>query len=369
VDAQGLPTDRNRRLQRLWAAAERTAQTGSWDLVPSESELLWSDNLYRIFGFEPGAVRPTVEMVVGHTHPDDRARVADAVSRLSADGKLRALTYRITRRDGELRHLRATLAVTERRDEQPYRLVGTVQDVTDSRRAEREIAAHVAVQEALVEWTTIVPGAGRLLAALGTALDCTAGAFWVPSGEVLVARVVWRADAVEPDPSAGARGARRLARGSGLAGRVWEAGKPLAWTLGDAATGGPPAVAPTTAALTGAIAVPAIDGAEVLAVVELNSDREMRVGERLMRSLHGIAYELGHFLARRRAELGTQRLTAREVEVLQLGAAGLTARMSAERLMVSAGTIRTHLENIYLKLGVSDKASAVATALRLGIIE
>jgi DNA-binding NarL/FixJ family response regulator len=43
--------------------------------------------------------------------------------------------------------------------------------------------------------------------------------------------------------------------------------------------------------------------------------------------------------------------------------------MTAERLTVSPGTIRTHLENIYQKLQVSDKASAVATALRLGIID
>jgi DNA-binding NarL/FixJ family response regulator len=149
---------------------------------------------------------------------------------------------------------------------------------------------------------------------------------------------------------------------------VWEAGKPLGWTLGDAAIGGTATVASNAAALTGAVAVPAVDGDEVLAVVELNSDREIKLGERLMRSLHGIAYELGHFLARRRADLGAQLLTAREVEVLQHAAAGRTARMTAERLTVSAATVRTHLENIYPKLEVSDKASAVATALRLGII-
>ena len=251
MDAQGLPTDRNRRLQRLWEAAERLAQTGSWELVPWESAIVWSNNLYRIFGFEPGEVQPTVELVMAQTHPDDRAHVADAVRRLSADGELRALTYRITRRDGELRHLRATLAVTERRDEQPYRLVGVVQDVTDSRRAEREIAAHVAVEEALVDWKTMVPGANRLLAALGTALDCTAGVFWVPSGEVLVARAAWQADTVGSPTSGGTRVGRRLARGSGLAGRVWEAGKPLGWTLGDAAVGGSTSVASNTAALTG----------------------------------------------------------------------------------------------------------------------
>lgn len=368
MDAQHIPTDRNQRLQRLWDAAERIAQTGSWERVPSESPMLWSDNLYRIFGFEPGEVQPTIEMVLAQTHPDDRARVADAIRQFSAGGELRGVQYRITRRDGELRHLRTTLAVTEWRGEQPHRIVGVAQDVTDSRRVEREIAAHVAVQEALVEWKTMVPGASRLLAQLGTALDCRAGVFWVPTGELLVARAAWQADAVLRDAAAGARGARGLARGNGLSGRVWEAGKPLAWTLGDTASAGSPAVASDTAALIGAVAVPAMDGDEVLAVVELNSDREIRLTERLTRSLHGIAYELGHFLARRRGELGARLLTAREVEVLQHGAAGMTAAMTAERLGVSTATIRTHLENIYPKLDVSDKASAVATALRLGII-
>jgi PAS domain S-box-containing protein len=355
-------------LQRLWGAAERIAQTGSWELLPGESAVLWSDNLYGIFGFEPGEVQPTVELVIAQTHPDDRARVADAVQQLSAGGELRALTYRITRRDGELRHLRATLAVAERRDERPYRLVGVVQDVTDRRRAEREIAAHVAVEEALVDWKTMVAGANRLLAALGTALDCTAGVFWVPSGELLVARVAWQADAGGAHAAAGTRVGRELKLGSGLAGRVWEAGKPLSWTLDDAASTGSRAVASHCAARTGAIAVPAISGEEVLAVVELHSDHVIRLGERLMRSLHGIAYELGHFLARRRSELGAQLLTAREVEVLQHAAAGQTARMTAERLTVGTATVRTHLEHIYQKLDVSDKASAVASAIRLGII-
>lgn len=368
MDAQRIPADRNRRLQRLWDSAERIAQTGSWERLASESAMLWSDNLYRIFGFEPGEVRPSVQTVLAHTHPEDSARVADGIRQFSAGGELRAVHYRIARRDGEQRHLRTTLTVTEWRDERPHRLVGVVQDVTDSRRAEREIAAHVAVQEALVDWDTIVPGATRLLAQLGTALDCTAGVFWVPSGELLVARVAWQADSSEQGEVAGVRGARRLARGKGLAGRAWEAGKPLGWTLGEMTSAGAPAVASNTAGLIGAVAVPAIHGDEVLAVVELNSDREIRLGERLTRSLVGIAYELGQFLARRRAELGAPLLTAREVEVLQLGAAGMTARMTAERLTVSTSTIRTHLEHIYHKLDVPDKASAVASAIRLGII-
>ena len=111
-----------------------------------------------------------------------------------------------------------------------------------------------------------------------------------------------------------------------------------------------------------------MDG-EVLAVVELKSDAEIGSSERLMRSLYGIAHELGHFLSRRGGELAAPLLTPREIEVLQLAAEGLSAPRIAEFLTVSVSTAKTHLENIYVKLEVSDRSSAVATALRLGLID
>jgi DNA-binding CsgD family transcriptional regulator len=61
-------------------------------------------------------------------------------------------------------------------------------------------------------------------------------------------------------------------------------------------------------------------------------------------------------------------LTARELEVLQLAAEGQSGPAIAERLVVSPATVRTHFANIYTKLGVRDRAGAVATAMRLGLI-
>jgi DNA-binding CsgD family transcriptional regulator len=62
-------------------------------------------------------------------------------------------------------------------------------------------------------------------------------------------------------------------------------------------------------------------------------------------------------------------LSAREREVLQLTADGNSASGVADVLVLSAGTVRTHLRNIYAKLGVSDRAAAVATGIRRGLIE
>ena len=61
-------------------------------------------------------------------------------------------------------------------------------------------------------------------------------------------------------------------------------------------------------------------------------------------------------------------LSAREIEVLQLAARGLSNNQIAEELFVSATTVKAHLVHIYAKLGVKDRTAAVTTALERGII-
>lgn len=61
-------------------------------------------------------------------------------------------------------------------------------------------------------------------------------------------------------------------------------------------------------------------------------------------------------------------LTRREVEVLQLVAAGRRNRDIARQLYVGEATVKSHLQNIYAKLGVDDRAHAVTTALERGIL-
>jgi two-component system, NarL family, nitrate/nitrite response regulator NarL len=61
---------------------------------------------------------------------------------------------------------------------------------------------------------------------------------------------------------------------------------------------------------------------------------------------------------------GRPRLTPRESEILRMSAAGSTAREIAEELYLSPTTVKTHLQNAYEKLGVSNRAAAVAEAMR-----
>ena len=65
---------------------------------------------------------------------------------------------------------------------------------------------------------------------------------------------------------------------------------------------------------------------------------------------------------------GAGPLSQRELEVLELVAAGTTNREAAARLFITEATVKTHLLNIYAKLGVSDRAAAVAEAFNRGLL-
>ena len=67
-------------------------------------------------------------------------------------------------------------------------------------------------------------------------------------------------------------------------------------------------------------------------------------------------------------ELNRLRLSARELEVLQLIADGLSNQQIAERLFVSLNTIKTHTSNLFLKMEVERRTQAIEMAKRLGLI-
>ncbi|GLY83465.1 response regulator transcription factor [Actinoallomurus iriomotensis] len=64
----------------------------------------------------------------------------------------------------------------------------------------------------------------------------------------------------------------------------------------------------------------------------------------------------------------TKPLSRRELEILELVAAGTTNRDAAAKLLISEATVKTHLLNIYAKLGVNDRAAAVAEAFNRGLL-
>lgn len=357
-------------LQRaaLLERAEELAGFGSWEWEPETERLRWSDNLFRIYGLAPGDIVPSPEHVIAHCHPDDRERVRQVVAELARTGRSPELRYRHVRPDGTARHLKATVVAVAEASGLSRRMIGMVDDVTEQRQAERELAAHFAVSDALADWEPGVPGALRLVGNLAETLEFEVGMMSVPRKDTLVPWVVWQARMLRaPERESALRELRRR-RGEGLSGSAWASGRPTRVAdLGDSVAASVRAV-DTRTRTHASLALPAVYGQEVLAVITFAARREAVLTNRFMRSLTGLGYEIGHFLARRRGELSAPVLSPRELQVLQLSATGYTRRQIAEQIAVSEATVKTHFEHIYKKLGVPDRASAVGEALRQGFV-
>lgn len=367
---------RRLRMRRLLSEAEQLAQVGSWEVDLRSGGAIWSDGMYRIHGFAPGQVEPGVDLVVDLIHPEDRETVvpvlATALQRpqeMPPGGV--ALEYRIVRPDASVRQLRGRGRVELDERGRHARWVASAQDVTDQRLTERELQAHYAVGQALRDWESFEEGVVGLLRRLAAALDFALGALWIwdEADRALVCRAFWRAPGVEAGEFETATRAARFRPGEGVPGRAWRTGLPV--ITEDVSTD--PRFSRRAAAaslgLRSGLAFTASTDDGPLAVLSFYGFDRRAPSERLVRTLTGIGRELGRFLASRRGELGGRALSARELEVLRLAADGHSGPEIAERLVLSPATVKTHFEHVYEKLGVTDRAAAVAQALRTGVIQ
>jgi DNA-binding CsgD family transcriptional regulator len=229
--------------------------------------------------------------------------------------------------------------------------------------AELGLALLLAVSHRLRSWVSFKQDIEGLLGDVAGPLAQTAAALWVPQAEALVARAAWCSGGLDRLALEERLRARTFERGAGLSGLAWMHREPVSDSVISRAS------VPSIGLLRATVAIPASSGAEVLGVVELYCASPPELSPRLMRVLSTVARELGAFFARRRIELNPSPLTAREVEVLSLAASGLPVSGIGERLTISRGTVKSHLEHIYAKFGVVNRTAAVAHALRAGLIE
>jgi PAS domain S-box-containing protein len=129
--------------------AEHLAQAGSWDWNLSGNALLWSDNMFRLYGLEPGEITPTPEYVAGRILPQESQQVEQELDLAKGTGTRPDVTYRIRRADGSLRTLRVFSSIAEERYGRPVRLVGCVQDITELAESQRTTRESLSLLETL----------------------------------------------------------------------------------------------------------------------------------------------------------------------------------------------------------------------------
>lgn len=120
--------------------AQEIAHVGSWDWNIKTGMLTWSDEIYRIFGVQPGEFPATYEAFLGMIHPDDRKKVADAINNsVSSPEKIYDIEHRIIQPDGGERIVQEQGVVYLGRNGEPERMIGAVLDITQQKRQEEEL--------------------------------------------------------------------------------------------------------------------------------------------------------------------------------------------------------------------------------------
>ena len=126
-----------RRTQETFLAeAQQLSHTGSfgWNLVTGG--ISWSDETFRIFGYESD-VAPSIPLVMQRVHPEDYARVSEVIDRAARDRQDFDFEFRLLMPDATVKHIHAVGHVRDGPDKR--QIMGALMDVTAQREAERAL--------------------------------------------------------------------------------------------------------------------------------------------------------------------------------------------------------------------------------------
>jgi PAS domain S-box-containing protein len=129
--------DNEKRLKR----AEEIAHLGSWELDLTNNTLIWSDEVYRIFGLKPQEFDGTYEAFLDAVHPEDRSAVDTACSESIRKGMdSYEIEHRIVRKStGEIRHLQEKCQHFMDEAGKIVRSTGMVHDISERKKAEKTL--------------------------------------------------------------------------------------------------------------------------------------------------------------------------------------------------------------------------------------
>ncbi len=114
----------------LMKEAEHLAQFGSWQVDLKTGKHQWSDEAFRIFGFKPGEIDPDYEKFFRHVHPEDQDALKNIIHSTIHDLPFQECEYRITDKDGKVKHLLSRILVKRDDAKRAFQLVGFTLDIT-----------------------------------------------------------------------------------------------------------------------------------------------------------------------------------------------------------------------------------------------
>jgi C4-dicarboxylate-specific signal transduction histidine kinase len=126
------------RSEAYLAEAQRVSHTGSFGWSVSSGHIVWSDETFRIFEFDP-ASKPTVQAIVQRTHPEDKALAEETLDQVVRNRKAFDFEHRLLMPDGSLKYVRVVGYPSTNDESDNLEFVGAVTDITEQKRIEEAL--------------------------------------------------------------------------------------------------------------------------------------------------------------------------------------------------------------------------------------
>lgn len=128
-----------RRSEAALLEAQRIAHIGSWEFDVRTQTIIWSDELYRMFGLDPAQPKPTYPEYLQKIHPNDRDTLQQCIAEAIAHRNPYTIDYCAILPDGAIRYHEGRGEVEQDAEGQVIRLFGTALDITDRKQTELEL--------------------------------------------------------------------------------------------------------------------------------------------------------------------------------------------------------------------------------------
>ena len=148
--------------------AQQMAKLGHWDWEVTTAELSWSDEVYEIFGRDKESFKPTAESFEGCIHPEDYQDFLNEREAALAENRSVDIEHRINLPDGKIRHVQEQAKIISDKDGNVVRVSGTVQDITERKKAENELTDQ---QESLRLFEIIVSSVAAPMAVINESYE------------------------------------------------------------------------------------------------------------------------------------------------------------------------------------------------------
>lgn len=123
--------------EKRYAEAQSMGRFGNWQMDIVTNEMVWTDEVFRIFGFQGGSVQPALSVYLNYTHPEDRAQVDDFFENAVKNGQQQQIEHRLVLNGTNVKYVSVMAKINIDDANGGLQLVGIVQDITERKLSER----------------------------------------------------------------------------------------------------------------------------------------------------------------------------------------------------------------------------------------